>query len=54
MDFFYVGSNKRLAKNAASAAALNKLKNFNLSEKPSMNHQVVSSEEQENADLIGR
>lgn len=53
--FVNTGSNKRLAKNAASAAALNKLRNFHLSEDPSpINHQVVSSEEQEKADLIGR
>lgn len=50
-----VGSNKRLAKNAAAATALNKLRNVPVTEETSqMTQQYISSEEQEKADMIGR
>lgn len=49
------GSNKKLAKNAAAAATLNKLRNYHLSENPShLNQNFISGEEQEKADTIAR
>lgn len=52
---YFLGSNKKLAKNAASAAALNKLRNYHLSEDPTQfTQQFVSGEDQQKADKIGR